>query len=380
MPMCVKIVSSRVRASRVVSKALFISLLTGTLVACSNDFSRIAEQDYTAAVASQKSFLRQPVRQQPLPARTLGGAGRAAVVQQKLAPMQVPQQTYPAVQQYPQQQFVQPQYTQVQQYPQVQQNQQIAANAPYRPTPSNLANGSYRPPAMAADPIVTAAVGNGESGWTRVGGTTITIAPGETLGSISRRYGVPEKAITDANGLSGPNDIVAGRYVTIPTYVQGNGQRGAAPASRPQPLPFPQVAAAAPAAIQPAPVQPVATQAVPARQNVASVQPSVRQVVATPAIVQQAAFAPRPTAKPAARRAQVQKTAAVVQKTVQRAPAAVSGGTYRVAQGDTLYSIARRHGVKVASITARFDVFLLISLVLDRKKLLTSLVRLRKYI
>lgn len=353
MPMCVKIVSSRVRASRVVSRALFISLLTGTLVACSNDFSRIAEQDYTAAVASQRSFLRQPVRQQPLPARSLRSASRAPVVQQQLAPMQVAPQTYPSVQQYPQQQFVQPQYTQVQQYPQVQQNQQIAVNAPYRPTPSNLANGSYRPQNAAADPIITAAVGNGESGWTRVGGTTITVAPGETLGSISRRYGVPEKAITDANGLSGPNDIVAGRYVTIPTYVQGNGQRGAPPASQPQPQPFPQVAAApARSVVQPAPVQPVAVQVIPAQQNVAVVQPSVRQVVATPAIVKPAAFAPRPTAKPLARRAQVQKPAAVVQKTVQRAPAPVAGGTYRVSQGDTLYSIARRHGVKVGSITA----------------------------
>ncbi|MFK8034128.1 MAG: peptidoglycan DD-metalloendopeptidase family protein [Hyphomicrobiales bacterium] len=226
-------------------------------------------------------------------------------------------------------------------------------NAPYRPTPSNLANGSYRPQNAAADPIITAAVGNGESGWTRVGGTTITVAPGETLGSISRRYGVPEKAITDANGLSGPNDIVAGRYVTIPTYVQGNGQRGAPPASQPQPQPFPQVAAApARSVVQPAPVQPVAVQVIPAQQNVAVVQPSVRQVVTTPAIVQPAAFAPRPTAKPLARRAQVQKPAAVVQKTVQRAPAPVPGGTYRVTQGDTLYSIARRHGVKVGSITA----------------------------
>lgn len=330
MPMCVKIASSRVRASRVVSKALFVSLLTGTLVACSNDFSRIAEQDYTSAVASQRSFLRQPVRQ-PLPAMPLRSAGRAPVFQQPLGPAQVAQ-TYPQ-QKYPQQQFSQVQ----QQYPQVQQNQQIAANAPYRPTPSNLANGTYRPSTVAADPIVTAAVGSGESGWTRVGGTTITIAPGETLASVSRRYGVPEKAILDSNGLSGPNDIVAGRYLTIPTYVYGNGQRRAASTAQPQP--FPQVAA-----------EPAAVRAAPAQQNVAIVQPSVRQVVATPAIVTQAAFAPRPTAKPAVRRAAVQKAVAPIQRTVQRAAAAVSGGTYRVSQGDTLYGIARKHGVNVGSV------------------------------
>lgn len=333
MPMCVKVASSRVRASCVVSKALFVSLLTGTLVACSNDFSRIAEQDYTSAVASQRAFLRQPTRQ-PLPAKPLRSAVRAPVVQQQLSPMQVAQ-TYPAAQRYPQQQL-----SQVQQYPQMQQNQQIAANAQYRPTPSNLANGTYRPPAMAADPITTAAVGNGESGWTRVGGTTITIAPGESLGSVSRRYGVPEKAILDANGLSGPNDIVAGRYVTIPTYVHGNGQRAAAPASQPQLQAFPQVAATR--AAQPAPVQPVA----------AVVQPSVRQVVANPAVVKQVAFAPRPTAKPVALRAQAQRTVAPVQKAVQRTPAAVSGGSYRVSQGDTLYSIARKHSVNVGSLTS----------------------------
>ncbi|MEP0520706.1 MAG: peptidoglycan DD-metalloendopeptidase family protein [Hyphomicrobiales bacterium] len=350
--MCVKVASSRVRASRVVSKALFVSLLTGTLVACSNDFSRITEQDYTSAVASQRAFLRQPVRQ-PMPAKPMRSAARAPVVQQQLSPVQVAQ-TYPAVQQYPQQQFAP-----VQQYPQVQQNQQIAVNAPYRPTPSNLANGSYRPAVVAADPIVTAAVGNGESGWTRVGGTTITVAPGESLGSISRRYGVPEKAILDANGLSGPNDIVAGRYVTIPTYVYGNGQRASAPAAQPQLQPFPQVAATAarPAAAQPAPVQPVATQVAPVQQAV--VQPSVRQVVAQPAIVKQATFAPRPTAKPAVRNTRTQapaRSAAPTQQPAQRAPAtAVSGGSYRVSQGDTLYSIARKHGVNVGSLSAAND-------------------------
>lgn len=340
MPMCVKVASSRVRASRVVSKALFVSLLTGTLVACSNDFSRIAEQDYTSAVASQKAFLRQPVSKQPLPARPLRSASRAPVVQQPIAPVQIQQPQY-AQPQYAQPQYVQPQYAQPQyvqqQYPQAQQYQQMAANAPNRPTPSNLANGTYRAPTAAADPIITAAVGNGESGWTRVGGTTITIAPGESLGSISRRYGVPEKAILDANGLSGPNDIVAGRYVTIPTYVYGNGRKATAPAVQPQLQPFPQRNAAT--VQQRAPVQPAIVQPQP-----------VRQVATAPAVVQPAAFAPRPTAKPALRRAQAQRTVAPVQTTAQRAPVASSGASYRVAQGDTLYSIARRHGVKVSAL------------------------------
>ena len=42
--------------------------------------------------------------------------------------------------------------------------------------------------------------------FTWEGGTPITVAPGETLETISRRYGVPVAAIMEANSITRPGD------------------------------------------------------------------------------------------------------------------------------------------------------------------------------
>ncbi len=43
-----------------------------------------------------------------------------------------------------------------------------------------------------------------------------TIAAGETLGAIARRYGTTVAALARANGITDPNRIVAGRTLTVP--------------------------------------------------------------------------------------------------------------------------------------------------------------------
>ncbi|MEZ5787262.1 MAG: LysM peptidoglycan-binding domain-containing M23 family metallopeptidase, partial [Xanthobacteraceae bacterium] len=61
--------------------------------------------------------------------------------------------------------------------------------------------------------------------WDWEGGTPITVAPGDTLASLSRRYGVPAQAIAEANGLSGPAALRPGRHLVIPRYA-GAGAAG----------------------------------------------------------------------------------------------------------------------------------------------------------
>ncbi|MFK7801036.1 MAG: LysM peptidoglycan-binding domain-containing protein [Anaerolineae bacterium] len=63
--------------------------------------------------------------------------------------------------------------------------------------------------------------------------TTHTVAPGETLYAISRRYGVPVPDLIAANNLVNPNLLKVGQILTIPGVDDGGGNSG-------EPTPTPQ--------------------------------------------------------------------------------------------------------------------------------------------
>jgi murein DD-endopeptidase MepM/ murein hydrolase activator NlpD len=75
--------------------------------------------------------------------------------------------------------------------------------------------------------------------WSWEGGTAITVAPGETIDAVARRYGVPASAIIQANHLTAPATIHSGQQLVIPRY-----QATRAPAAPPKIAP---VAAMSPA-------------------------------------------------------------------------------------------------------------------------------------
>lgn len=54
------------------------------------------------------------------------------------------------------------------------------------------------------------------------GGSTHTVAAGETLSTIARRYGTTIKAIASANGISDPNRIRVGQRLAIPASSGGS--------------------------------------------------------------------------------------------------------------------------------------------------------------
>ena len=62
------------------------------------------------------------------------------------------------------------------------------------------------------------AVGGSAVGWTAVGGSPIVVANGETLDSLSGRYGVPAAALLSANGLSSPSEVRGGMRLVVPVY------------------------------------------------------------------------------------------------------------------------------------------------------------------
>jgi murein DD-endopeptidase MepM/ murein hydrolase activator NlpD len=62
------------------------------------------------------------------------------------------------------------------------------------------------------------AVGGSATGWTAAGGSPIVVANGETLDTISGRYGVPSSALLSANGLSSASEVKSGTHLVVPVY------------------------------------------------------------------------------------------------------------------------------------------------------------------
>ena len=91
--------------------------------------------------------------------------------------------------------------------------------------------------------------------FTWEGGTPVTVAPGETLETISRRYDVPVAAIMEANSITRPGSVRPGQHLVIPH------RRGPATALSAPPTRVASTAAAVPA---PAPVGPPRTALAPA--------------------------------------------------------------------------------------------------------------------
>jgi murein DD-endopeptidase MepM/ murein hydrolase activator NlpD len=64
---------------------------------------------------------------------------------------------------------------------------------------------------------VSAASGNGK--WVAQGGSQVALGDGETISTLSSRYGVPEDAIRGANGLTAKAKPPRGAKLIIPVYV-----------------------------------------------------------------------------------------------------------------------------------------------------------------
>ncbi|SDH37040.1 Murein DD-endopeptidase MepM and murein hydrolase activator NlpD, contain LysM domain [Bosea robiniae] len=104
------------------------------------------------------------------------------------------------------------------------------ASAPLQPVnPAPVVRSQPLPPPQSAVALNAAppqAVSGSAAGWSAQGGTPVVLAQGESLDTISSRYGVPRAAIMSANGLSNAN-VAPGTRITIPVY---NAAASAAPA------------------------------------------------------------------------------------------------------------------------------------------------------
>ena len=146
-------------------------------------------------------------------------------------------------------------------------------------------------PARVASAPVTS---NAGGGWTAEGGTPVTLAPTDSLNTVSQRYGVPPSAILSANGLSSAAQVQPGRQIVIPVYnasgrpTQVASVQAPAPAAPARPSGQPKfrlVDESRPAAAKPERVQPVKSVATEALKPVPAAPVKVASADPAPAVV-----------------------------------------------------------------------------------------------
>lgn len=162
-------------------------------------------------------------------------------------------------------------------------------------------------PSAGGDEVITGGVS--KSGWSTSNAPSVTLRPGESIATLSRRFGVPEKEILRANGLTGASAAAPGQQILIPTF--GKPRNAAKAASESAGVPLNQQ-------------QPGA----PARQDEVAVLPG----------------------NAAARSKQQADETAKLSNAEGKVPG--KGGTYTVKPGDTLTKIARATGTRIEDLKA----------------------------
>src|SRR5215470_2800970 len=251
---------------------------------CSSDTSRFGENSNNNPYAARAPYNQPPPA--PLPPAPMQSAPmqpapmqpaslqptRTAAVERQPLPQAPPTQS-PYAPQYASLQYEQPQYS----APPSQYAPSYAPPTPqYAAPPSRYGPPANVPPAYVPPPYepptprtpppdFTAAAPPGGN-WDRGSGATVVVAPGDTVASIARRFGVSSQALIQANNISNPAALALGQRLVIPRYaVNSTGaklahaaarRRPAYAASRPPPAIGPYVpAASASRSAAPAPTQ-----------------------------------------------------------------------------------------------------------------------------
>jgi murein DD-endopeptidase MepM/ murein hydrolase activator NlpD len=92
----------------------------------------------------------------------------------------------------------------------------VALNSPTRPAGGDAAGSVVR---------------KSSANWSWDGGTAVTVAPGDSVETIARRYGVPASVIMQANNIAAPATLHPGQRLVIPRYTATRVATAAAPRS-----------------------------------------------------------------------------------------------------------------------------------------------------
>jgi murein DD-endopeptidase MepM/ murein hydrolase activator NlpD len=93
-----------------------------------------------------------------------------------------------------------------------------------RPAPVAVSALSSPAAANPTRPTSSQPISGFGSNWSVAGGSPIVVAQGETLDSISQRYGVPQSALLQANGFTAASQVHPGTRLIVPVYNADNGK------------------------------------------------------------------------------------------------------------------------------------------------------------
>jgi len=195
---------------------------------------------------------------------------------------------------------------------------ETAASAPLDRTVTGTVAPKPQPVVEQPAPVVAE---EEPAGWSRAGGTQVTVREGETVYNLSRRFGVPANAIMKVNGLSETSSLQAGQKLVIPTYVYSSKAPVSAPDSNPN-----------------------VADAKSSRGTKYDV-PADKVPVPSRMPTDKVAVLPQP---PKLKESDAAPVAEAPKAEANTRP--VAKGSYTVQQGDTLSAIARKAGVGVAAI------------------------------
>ena len=283
------------RNGRSLSQGAAVLLLAGMTAGCSSQVARFGgggvDGIFTASTPNQRQIIPQGA--QPYPAEQVtaaptdgsytGSVSRAALDPVSTAPLA------PAT--------------------------QSAALAPASSQPASTASGLDDTATGTVQRQQPMAVEEDAKGWSRAGGTQVTVKEGETVYNLSRRFGVPADVIMKANGLSESDGLKAGGKIVIPTYVYSDKAPVSAPDNNPKT----------------AKAKSSRGETLPADQDQ---KPGDKLAVL-----------PQP---PKLREGETATPSATTDSSQARTSAAP--GTYKVQEGDTLSRIAKKTGVGASAI------------------------------
>jgi len=303
-------------SARNLARGCAVLMVAGAVSGCSSQVARFSDgldATATASTPNQRNIINKQPIDQPYPgdavaAAPVDGGYSRSVTRSSIEPIKV-QALPPVAQSEPAQAATRPVRT-------------AAARVDQTVTGTVAQSQTLKPPAQTA--MAKAAIEDGEpKGWSRAGGTQITVREGETVYNLSRRFGVPADVIMRTNGLATADGLQSGQKLVIPTYVYS----AKAPVSAPDNNPKVADAKSSKGTRSDAPANKAPITA-PAQVAVLPQQPRLKNGKAEqPVDLSASANDPKKAAKP------------------------LSGaGTYTVQQGDTLSAIARKTGVNVTAL------------------------------
>ncbi|WP_417773171.1 peptidoglycan DD-metalloendopeptidase family protein [Stappia sp.] len=208
-------------SARMLAQTATVVLVAALAAACSGGVERFEDPIFTGNTANQRSMLGgKPVSQPTFDAIAAGPMKNGKVERAELPPASgaseristgsIPSRSKPS--------------TPSQTYSSV-------------PVPRSEPRVATLPaPEAASSSAVTGEAPRSVRGWSTAGATQVSARAGDTVNSVSRRFGIPPHVLADINGVSADATFPAGRRVTIPTYVYGSGTTKTA-ASQPVRLP-----------------------------------------------------------------------------------------------------------------------------------------------